>query len=160
METMLLGELEQIQRMSVSELRVRWRELYGFDSRSRNRIFLVRRCCWRLQELRLGGLSDTATARLAELAPTGFERAQIHRGFVVGVAATRSPQRDVRLPAPGTVITRRWHGRDLRLLVREDGGFEVDGHVYGSLTEAARGVTNSAWNGRLFWGVSKRSRKR
>jgi hypothetical protein len=160
METMLLGELEQIQRMSVSELRVRWRELYGFDSRSRNRIFLVRRCCWRLQELRLGGLSDTATARLAELAPTGFERAQIPRGFVVGVAATRSPQRDVRLPAPGTVITRRWHGRDLRLLVREDGGFEVDGHVYGSLTEAARGVTNSAWNGRLFWGVSKRSRKR
>src|SRR6516164_7680554 len=124
METMLLGELRQIKRISVSELRVRWRELYGFDSRSRNRIFLVRRCCWRLQELRLGGLSDTATARLAELAPTGFERAQIPRGFVVGVAATRSPQRDVRLPAPGTVITRRWHGRDLRLLVREDGGFE------------------------------------
>ena len=46
-----LGELGALRQMTVAELRVRWRELYGEDSRSRNKDFLWRRLAWRVQEL-------------------------------------------------------------------------------------------------------------
>ena len=68
------------------------------------------------------------------------------------------PKRDPRLPAPGTVITRIYRGRDLQLHVLDD-GFELDGVHYRSLSEAARAVTGSKWNGRLFWGLTERKRK-
>lgn len=67
--------------------------------------------------------------------------------------------RDLRLPTAGTVITRTWRGRDLRLVVLED-GFELDGVRYGSLSEAARAVTGAHWNGKLFWGLTQRTRKK
>ncbi len=68
-------------------------------------------------------------------------------------------RRDLRLPSPGTVLTREYRGRELRLLVLDD-GFELDGQRFGSLSEAARHVTGSRWNGKLFFGLTKRNRKR
>jgi hypothetical protein len=72
---------------------------------------------------------------------------------------TLGPKRDPRLPSPGTVITRSYRGRELRLLVLDE-GYELDGVHYGSLTEAARAVTGSHWGGPLFWGLVQRKRKR
>src|SRR6266436_6074633 len=60
-------EILALRRMTVGELKVRWRELYGEDSRSCNRVYLWRRLAWRVQELAYGGLSERAKARLAEL---------------------------------------------------------------------------------------------
>ena len=165
----VIAQIRAIQKMSVSELQARWRELYGGEAcRSRNKAFMARRLCWRVQELTYGGLSDRARARIAELAPDTFIRAQVPRGF--DPAATLAPAaecprrperkvRDFRLPAPGTVISRAWRGRELRLLVLED-GFELDGVRYGSLSEAARAATGAHWNGKLFWGVVQRSRRK
>ena len=45
------------------------------------------------------------------------------------------------------------------MLVLDD-GFEYDGRRYESLTEIARVVTGSAWNGWLFFGLTKRQRAR
>ena len=66
-------------------------------------------------------------------------------------------RRDPRLPSPGSTIVRECRGRTLRLNVLDD-GFELDGSHYDSLSEAARAATGAHWNGRLFWGLSKRSR--
>ena len=84
------------------------------------------------------------------------------------VPPERQPQRVVRaavrsranpnLPPAGTLITRTYRGRELRLLVLDD-GFELEGVHYRSLSEAARAVTGSRWNGRLFWGLTERKRK-
>ena len=168
MDKSMLAEINRLRQMSVGELRVRWRELYGEESRSRNRDYLWKRLAWRVQELAYGALSDRAKQRLEELAPTAeFIRRQIPRGFnpaaVVSAADTRSRRerkvRDIRLPAPGTVISRTWRGRELRLLVLKD-GFELDGARYGSLSEAARAATGAHWNGKLFWGLTQRSRRK
>src|SRR5512136_1214484 len=113
--------------MTVGELRARWVELYGEESRSRNRDYLWRRLAWRVQELAHGGLSDAAKAKIAELAPTTFSRARVPDGFqplATDAAPVERPPRttrDPRLPSPGTVITRRWRGRELRLFVLDDG---------------------------------------
>lgn len=161
-ESSIIIEIRRLRSMTVAELQVRWRELYGTDSRSRNREFLFRRLSWRVQELALGGLSDRARARIEELAPSGFERAltpAMDLSLDVDPPSSPAPRtrRDPRLPVPGSVITRLWRGREYRLLVRDD-GFEIDGRVYGSLSEAARGVTGQRWNGPLFWGLRERRR--
>jgi hypothetical protein len=151
----------------VSELQAEWSRLYNGEAcRSRNRTYLVKRLCWRVQEVEHGGLSDRARARIDELAPDIFTRTRTPREALDAATAANQPKadpvsgpkRDPRLPAVGTIITRTYRGRELRLLVLDD-GFELDGVHYRSLSEAARAVTGSRWNGRLFWGLTERKRR-
>ncbi len=164
METTLLRELQRIQRLSVSELQVEWSKLHdGEACRSRNRTYLVKRLCWRVQELQLGGLSDRAKTRIDELASDAFTRTRTPREALdAAVAANQpnpapGPKRDPRLPAPGSVLTRQYHGREIRVLTLDD-GFEWNRQHFGSLSAVARAVTGSKWNGRLFFGLTERKR--
>lgn len=156
MEGRMLTEISRLRQMTVAELRVRWRELYGDESRSRNREFLWRRLAWRTQELALGGLSDRARSRIDQLAPNTFTRA---RTPTIAPARIERSRRDPRLPAPGTIITKLYKGREIRATVRDD-GVEHDGQMFGSLTAVAKHVTGSTnINGRLFFGLTGRRRK-
>jgi hypothetical protein len=159
----VLAEIQQLRGLTVGQLREKWRELYGEDARSRNKDFLFRRLAWRIQELAYGGLSERARTRALELAAGSSIRLRPPRGFDPAALASTGggmlkTKRDPRLPRPGTVITRTYHGRELRLTVR-DADFELDGRLYGSLSEAARVVTGQRWNGPLFWRLSKRGRR-
>ena len=160
----VIAQIQALQRMSVGDLRREWERLYGEPTRSCNREHLWRRLAWRVQELAHGGLTDTATQRIAELAPAGFSRARVAKDPAPPTVASASrvptkSHRDPRLPSPGTVITRHWRGCELRLLVLDD-GYELDGVRYVSLTEAARAVTGQHWNGRLFFGLTERKRRK
>jgi hypothetical protein len=164
MQGSVIAQIQALQRMSVGELQAEWMRLYGEPSRSRNRDYLVRRLCWRVQELAYGGLSDTAKARIAGLAPAGFVRGRVPPGFTPPTDTSASPApakavRDPRLPSPGTVLTRKYRGREIRVVVTED-GFEWDGRRFASLTEVARAVTGQHWNGRLFFGLTERKRRK
>jgi hypothetical protein len=155
----MISEINKLRQMTVGELREKWLELYGEPSRSRNKDYLWRRLAWRIQELQYGGLSDRARARIEELAPDGFIRARPPtQAIPARPTANVARIRDARRPTPGTIITRQWHDRELRLLILED-AFEFDGVQYGSLSEAARAATGQRWSGPLFWGLKKRSRK-
>ncbi len=164
MQTGVIARIQALRRMTVAELRVEWQRLYGEPSRSRNRDYLWRRLAWRIQELAYGGLSEAAKERIAALATDSFVRARVPAGFQppavdpTPVAEPTRSVRDPRLPSPGTVITRRWRGRELRLLVLDD-GYEVDGVRYESLTAAAKAITGQAWSGWLFFGLRQRSRR-
>lgn len=154
----VLAEIQRLRRMTVGELRDRWRELYpGEEARSRNKQFLFRRLAWRVQELAYGGLSERAKSRLAELAADVPLRIRPPKGFdptTVGSA----PKRDPRLPKVGSVLVRPYRGSDVRVLVRED-GFEWDGRAFDSLSAVARAITGQHWNGRLFFGLTTRRQK-
>jgi len=164
MEKTVLGRIDRLRRMTVGELQAEWLRLYGEPTRSRNKTYLFRRLAWRVQELAHAGLSDAATTRIAELAVDTLTRARTPRAALDAARAvtptTTSSQskRDPRLPSPGTVIVKQYKGRELRLVVHED-HFELDGQSYRSLSEAARAVTGSRWNGRLFWGLTQRRRQ-
>ena len=155
----IVNQINALRQMTVGELRVKWLELYGEESRSRNKDFLWRRLAWRIQEVAFGGLSDEARARILELAPATFVRSQVPAGFVPH--GTTSPgtvtRRDPRLPKPGSTLLRHYKGADIRVRVLDD-GFEYDGRHFDSLSEIARAVTGSAWNGWLFFGLTKRKR--
>ena len=53
-------ELQRLHRMSPAQLRRKYQSLFGEESRSRRRDFLLKRIAWRLQALALGGLSEAA----------------------------------------------------------------------------------------------------
>ena len=165
MQSSVIGEIRRIQAMAVSELQVEWARLYGGElCRSRNRTFLVKRLCWRAQELRLGGLSDRARARVAELAPDSFIRACPPRTHLLIEAPPAEPPprpksiRDARLPSPGSVLIRRWRDQEVRVAVFQD-AYEWNGRRFSSLSEVARAVTGQHWSGPLFFGLRQRSRK-
>ncbi len=67
-------------------------------------------------------------------------------------------ERDPRLPAPGSVLSRRYQGAECRVTVLEK-GFEYRGERYRSLSKIAREITGTNWNGFLFFAVQRRTRK-
>ncbi len=166
-QSTVIAQIAELQRMSVGQLREKWKELYaGEESRSFNRVYLWRRLAWRVQELAYGGLSERAKARIAEINREDDLRFLPPRSWnpeAIGAQAPRSPHhdrvvRDPRLPSPGSVITRQYRGREIRVTVTET-EFEWEGRPYRSLSALAREVTGQRWNGLLFFGLTRRKEK-
>ena len=162
----MLAEMSRLRQMTVTQLQVRWRELYGEESRSRNRDYLWRRLAWRVQELAHGGLSDRARARVGELGPDVFPRACPPRDFGPAMETSSAARvaearlvRDLRLPSVGTILTRQYRGKEIRVVTLED-GFEWNGRRFGSLSEVARAVTGQHWSGPFFFGLRTRTRRK
>ena len=61
-------EVAALQRMTVRELRNRYAEIFGEETRAGNKAWLVKRIIWRLQSQAEGDLSERARQRAAELA--------------------------------------------------------------------------------------------
>ena len=157
----VLRRIHALRQMNVAELRCEWERLYNEPTNSRNKDYLYRRLAWRIQELQQSGLSSHARSRIDELASDSVVRAlapQLPQDPPRGPEAARKSRRDPRLPAPGTVIVKAYKGQELRLVVHED-HFELDGQSFRSLSEAARHVTGSRWDGWLYWGLKPRKRK-
>jgi Protein of unknown function (DUF2924) len=149
----LRQEIERLRESKVTELKRRYRELFGEDSPSSNRMHLFRRLAWRLQARAQGDLSDQARRRAAALADDADLRARAPRAFwknlqEKGDEAGR--RRDPRLPPVGTELTRQYQGRPIVVRVVE-GGFNYEGQIYGSLSAVAHHVTGTRWNGYLFF---------
>ena len=151
----MTARIDELRRMSAAELVHRYHELFGKEPRCKNRAWLWRRCAWRLQEQQYGGLSVVAKRRLEELIDE-IELPPAERDRTVTGTLVRREPGD---PLPGTTITRKYKGRELRLQVLDD-GFELEGVKYASLSAAAFAATGSRWNGRLFWGMTTRRQKK
>ena len=155
--------IEELRSLNVSALKTKYLALFGEPSRSANKQFLFRRIAWRLQANTEGGLSERARRRAAEIVDDSDLRTRAPRDFLSGqVPATAAcavdrshSQRDWRLPAAGTLLTRRMDDRQLVVKVLE-AGFEFESRRYRSLSAIAREVTGTRWNGLLFFGLAER----
>lgn len=156
--THLCEQIESLRYMTVAQLKLKYREAFGEDSRSNHKQFLFRRIAWRLQANAEGGLSERARRRAIEIAndsdlriraPRNFFKEEIDRSRAT---AQMVPSDDPRLPMAGTLLVRRYQGKNVIVLVRED-GFECEGCVYRSLSAAVRVATGTRWNGFAFFGL-------
>ncbi len=145
-----------LEQRTVGELRAEYGRLFGERSRSSNRRHLIRRLAWRIQAEAEGGLSDRARVRSEELADEHGLRLSAPSG--PGVPAP-PPKAAPRRLAPGTVLVRSYKGRTIEVTVTEDGVLHK-GETYRSLSAVARAVTGSRWSGHLFFGLTKRRRRR
>ena len=164
MEASVLGRIRALQKMTVAELRQEWERVFGEPPSSQNRQHLLKRLAWEIQARARGGLSDSAQARIEQLGQEAFDHATSRRQRAHD-ADPPAPQPKVtqirdRHLSPGTVISKIYKGRELTVVVRDD-GFEFDGRMFGSLTAIAKEVTGSrSINGKLFWGITQRTRRR
>ena len=151
-------EIEQLRRATVRELRVKYLELFGQESRSNHKQFLFRRVAWRLQALAYGELSEQARQRALVLAHDADLRIKAPEHLVgtpaeLLLATPRSRAkacRDQRLPACGSVLQREFKGQTVVVHVLAD-GFQYQDRFYKSLSAIARQVTGTQWNGYGFF---------
>jgi hypothetical protein len=123
-------EVRALEAMDLHGLRGEWRKRYGEPPGMRSRELLARLLAWRIQVDAFGGL-DAATLRLLN--------------------SERLPAPKLQL-APGTRLNREWQGRRHEVDVL-DKGFRYAGGEYRSLSEVARAITGTRWNGLRFFGL-------
>jgi hypothetical protein len=67
-EPSIAAQVVALTHLNVTELREKWREVFGEETSQRHRVYLTKRLAWELQRRHFGTeLSDEAKARLHEL---------------------------------------------------------------------------------------------
>ena len=156
----LAKELAALESMTVANLKRKYQELFDDETKTGNRTWLVRRIAWRLQANAHGGLSERARQRAAELANeadlrmTPPKARSTTSGQAPTAVGTIRLDPESRTPLPGTILVRKYKGRDLQVRVLEN-GFEYQGDVYKSLSAVAKHITGSHCNGFLFFKLTR-----
>lgn len=153
-------EMAALQRMTVKQLRQRYIEVFGEETNGHNKPWLVRRIAWRIQAQAEGGLSERARRLAAELANDADMRMNPplvrDQAPVEEVSIREVPFRtDERLPPPGTIIVRKYQGRQLQVRVLNQ-GFDFEGTIYPSLSAVAKAITGSHCNGYQFFRLTRK----
>ena len=141
-----IPKLSELSTAGRAELLAMWVATLGQPPAAlrTSRELLASALAWQLQERKFGGLSATTKRKLRVLAP-----------------AHERNQRSAKLPPastnfrPGTVITKQWRGAQHVVMVLGD-GFQHRGKIYGSLSQVAREITGTHWNGPAFFGLRQR----
>jgi hypothetical protein len=137
--------------MTVNQLRDKYAQVFGEETRVGNKTWLVKRIIWRLQALAEGDLSERARRRAAELAQDADLRLSPPRKkSPASVQKNGSAPVNGHLPLPGTILTRWYKSQTLKVQVLRH-GFEYDGQVYKSLSAVAKAITGSHTSGFLFF---------
>lgn len=134
------AELDQLPTTPITDLRIRYRELFRAEPPKAFGPDLLRRSiAYRIQERAYGGLPSSTRRLLDQLVK----------------AATAKPNGRLLLPwriKPGSELVRTWKGKSHRVMVMAD-GFAYDGKRFTSLSEIATEITGTRWNGPRFFGL-------
>jgi hypothetical protein len=148
-------EVAALEGMTVNELRAKYAQVFGEETRVGNKAWLIKRIVWRLQALAEGDLSERARRRAAELAQDAALRLSPPRQKQTAPASVPKNGKASRLinghlPLPGTILTRWYKGQTLKVQVLRH-GFEYAGQVHKSLSAVAKAITGSHTSGFLFF---------
>src|SRR5947209_4296527 len=114
--------LAALGNMTAAQLREQYLQVFGEPARTGNKTFLFKRVAWRIQSLAEGGLSERAKHRAEELARDADLRTSMPRPPKAAGSSTVTlplkPARGTvgahaRLPITGTVLTRKYRGRQV-----------------------------------------------
>ncbi|WP_245572084.1 DUF2924 domain-containing protein [Brevundimonas aveniformis] len=142
----LSADLAELETARLPRMRQIWQDRLGdtVPPTLRSPEIFRRMLAYRLQETVRGGLSSRARRKIAEI-----------NAKALNGAAPAAPI--VRLSS-GTTLEREWKGATYRVEVDGD-RFLFEGDTYGSLSEVARKITGTRWNGLLFFGLRSRPEK-
>ena len=161
-ETTIQKQIDDLARMTVGQLKQKYLEVFGDETRSGHKQFLFRRIAWRIQALAEGGLSERARRRALEIANDADLRIRAPQSWFgrdatidhrLSVRRKVASDLDSRLPPPGSCLEREYKGQRIIVRVLVD-GFEFDGRAYRSLSAIAREVTGTKWNGFAFFDMA------
>jgi hypothetical protein len=134
-----LADLAQADKKRLVEL---WTRLHGQPPSFRaSRELLILALAWEIQARKNGGLKPTVRRRMERLA----------KAYLRGGSIDLDPPLRYRL---GTILLRQWKGQRHSVTILEE-GYGYDGKTYKSLSQIAREITGSRWNGPAFFGFRK-----
>jgi len=138
--------------LGANALRLQWRNhLGGTPPAHLPRWLLLKVLAYQIQVAALGG-PDKATLRVIRQ-PKGQTLDLAESGpFETRIPSTRE---GVDLRA-GAVLVREWKGKLESVMVLES-GFAWNGKSYSSLSQIAKAMTGTAWNGHRFFGLRTRT---
>src|SRR5262249_40832865 len=139
LDAIIEAELDRLHTMPIIELRAHWRTKFKSEPPKAFGPDLLRRSiAQKLQEDAYGGL-DAAATRLLNQLMAQYAKAP---GKIVLPRQIKA----------GAVLVRGWKGTNHRVTVLDD-GFSYQGTTYASLSEIARLITGTHWNGPRFFGL-------
>ena len=152
----IYSQIRQLGHLAIATLQIRYKDLLGEEPRSSRKQFLIRRIAWQMQAAVYGDLNERARRRIADITPPVRLSPPNDSSDALQTPVHFSNRpRDVRLPPPGSLIRRKYQGREIIVRVLEN-GFECDSEHYSSLSALARHLTGTRWNGLLFFGLTER----
>jgi hypothetical protein len=138
------NRVARLPERSRAELVVEWERLFGRAAPHHiSHPLLVRSIAWKLQEQAFGGLSKADQKLLDRMAKEFIRDPSILKPFLQIKTGTR--------------LRRLWQGKIHEVTATQD-GFIYDGNKYRSLSEVARLITGTRWNGLVFFGLKRISR--
>jgi len=143
------ASVARLSGLNTDQLRLQWRNhLGGVAPAHLPRWLLLRVLAYRIQAAAFGDLDRAILRRLHEHRDEAFESRDA-RPF-----ATRGPttREGVGLKS-GALLVREWNGRLERVMILDD-GCAWNGCVYRSLSQVARAITGTNWNGHRFFGLN------
>jgi len=146
-DSTVLAQLAALQRLSVNELKVKWKDLFATAAPNNSRAFLELRIAGKIQELTYGGITRD-TRRILDLLADEVEGKVTRKGMAD----------DARNPLPGTKLVREWNGTEHTVTVLGD-GYDFAGKKFKSLSAVAKAITGTSWNGFKFFALRKTLRK-
>jgi Protein of unknown function (DUF2924) len=135
-------EIEQLRGLDLAALQARWHSLRGrLAPRHLPRHLLLRLLAYQLQASAHGDLDPAIRRYLDQIAQAAASGAE---------DPVRQPIS--RRPAVGTILVREWAGGVCHVTALAD-GYAWNGTTYRSLSQVARAITGTRWNGRRFFGL-------
>jgi hypothetical protein len=136
-DTALDDEIARLRGLDLSGLQARWRTMFGRRAPAHlPRHLLLRLIAYRVQADLHGDLDPATVRSLDRLARAGRS----------------APLPETSSVRPGTLLVREWDGVLHRVMALDD-GFAWNGTTYRSLSQVARAITGTRWNGPRFFGL-------
>jgi hypothetical protein len=146
------AEIAALKTCDLEALRLQWRNQMGGQAPAHlQRWLLLRLLAYRLQAAVFGDL-DKATLRLLRRPKGDGAESSDVRPFEARAPATRE-RVDLQ---PGSLVVREWNGKLERVMIL-DTGFAWNGATYRSLSQIAKAMTGTNWNGHRFFGLRRSS---
>ena len=144
----LTAAVASLSGLNADQLRLQWRNhLGGIAPAHVPGWLLARVLAYRIQAAAFGDLDRAILRRLREMKGEALESGQ------APPLATRGPttREGVGLKS-GALVVRDWNGRIERVMVFDE-GYAWNGGVYRSLSQVAKAITGTNWNGHRFFGL-------
>jgi hypothetical protein len=133
--------------LDADQLRLQWRNHLGGTAPAHlPRWLLLRVLAYRVQASALGDLDKATMRSISALQGDAIE-------FGASPFKIRSPRmQDGTGLNPGALLVRQWKGKLERVMVL-DKGFAWNDQTFGSLSQAAKAISGTSWNGHRFFGL-------
>ena len=149
-------QISALQDFDTGALRDQWRALTGRRLPPHlSRSLVLRLLAYRIQADAFGDLASSTARTLDRIAAQRQNQPGKSKPTLESLGLSSRGERNLSL---GTILVREHAGVNHHVIV-EEGGFSWNGTTYRSLSEVARAITGTRWNGRRFFGLSGPKRK-